>query len=194
MLPHNYGDLFSYQFEGATLGFQFEYLPHSGYCQPSGDFSLFAPKFAIFAKFCHFRRNRQFRQKGSGDFSPFFAKLVVFAKIAKAPLFKGPLLPSNLNRQPSGDFSLFSPSKFDIFAKIATLQGATFGIQFESPASWRFFAIFAIACISGHKCLVLVLLRNIRLLTAQVATVNLVEMITNGSKKQPSNKNSYRPR
>ena len=23
-------------------------------------------------------------------------------------------------------------------------------IQFESPALWRFFAVFAIACISGH--------------------------------------------
>ena len=35
-----------------------------------------------------------------------------------------------------------------------TLQGATFGIQFESSAFWRFFAIFAIfaiAFISGHK-------------------------------------------
>ena len=38
-----------------------------------------------------------------------------------------------------------------ILAKIATLQGATFDIQFESPAVWRFFAIFAIAFISGHK-------------------------------------------
>ena len=29
-------------------------------------------------------------------------------------------------------------SKIAIFVKIATLQGATFGIQFESPALWRF--------------------------------------------------------
>ena len=29
-------------------------------------------------------------------------------------------------------------AKFDIFAKIATLHRATFGIQFESPAFWRF--------------------------------------------------------
>ena len=35
------------------------------------------------------------------------------------------------------------------FAKIATLQGATFGIQFESPAFCQFSAI---ARISGHKC------------------------------------------
>ena len=93
-------------------------------------------------------------------------------------------------------------SKFAIFAKlaifaqiaiiaeIATLQGATFDIQFESPAFWRFFAIFAIACISGHKCLVLVVMRDIRLLIAQVATVNLVDMITNESKKRSSNNNS----
>ena len=44
---------------------------------------------------------------------------------------------------------------FAIFAKIATLQEATFGVQFKSPALWRFFAIFsAIARIFGHKCLV----------------------------------------
>ena len=41
------------------------------------------------------------------------------------------------------------------FAKIASLQGATFGIQLKlSELGWRFFAIFAIfaiAFISGHK-------------------------------------------
>ena len=41
---------------------------------------------------------------------------------------------------------------FAIFAKIATLQEATFGVQFKSPALWRFFAISAIARIFGHKC------------------------------------------
>ena len=41
---------------------------------------------------------------------------------------------------------------FAIFAKIATLQEVTFGVQFESPALWRFFATSAIACIFGHKC------------------------------------------
>ena len=64
---------------------------------------------------------------------------------AKLPLSKGP-----------SDFVSIC-AKFAIFAKIAiivniaSLQGATFGVQFESPALWRFFAIFATACISGHK-------------------------------------------
>ena len=40
-------------------------------------------------------------------------------------------------------------AKIANFAKIATLQGATFGIQFESPAFCQFSAI---ARISGHKC------------------------------------------
>lgn len=43
-------------FEGDTFGIQFQYLPHSGYCQPSGDSLLFLanlhflPNFAIFTK------------------------------------------------------------------------------------------------------------------------------------------------
>ena len=41
---------------------------------------------------------------------------------------------------------------FAILAKIATLQEATFGVQFESPALCRFFTISAIACNFGHKC------------------------------------------
>ena len=40
-------------------------------------------------------------------------------------------------------------AKTAIFAKIASFQGATFGIQFKSPEAGNFFAIFAIACISG---------------------------------------------
>ena len=37
---------------------------------------------------------------------------------------------------------------FAIFAKIANLQEATFGVQFKSPV----FSISAIACIFAHKC------------------------------------------
>ena len=37
--------------------------------------------------------------------------------------------------------------KITIIAKIATLQGATFGFQMDSAALWRGFAIFAIACV-----------------------------------------------
>ena len=40
MLPHSFRDLFSY-FKG-PLGTQFEYLSHSGYRQPSGEFSPFS--------------------------------------------------------------------------------------------------------------------------------------------------------
>ena len=84
----------------ATFGIPFEYLPYSGYCQPSGDFSPivpnspFSPKsplsrgLAIFLHFyqiCHFRQNRH-------SLSP------------KSLLSKGPILASNLNRHHSGVF------------------------------------------------------------------------------------------
>ena len=149
------------------------------HCQPSGDFLLFVPNLQIL------------------PFSP------------NSPLFKGPLLPSNLNRQPFAIFAIFairichfcqnrqfrrnrpfhpnrcSPRGLACVASVSvrfrskergmrvkarhkngasncpetkrkrlpyTLQGATFGIQFELSAFWRFFAIFfAIAFISGHK-------------------------------------------
>ena len=70
------------------FGIQFEYLPHSGYCQPFGDFSLFVPN------------------KGPGDFSPFVPNS---AFLPKSPLSMGPLLASSLNGQPSGIFCHFSP-------------------------------------------------------------------------------------
>ena len=93
----------------ATFGIPFEYLPYSGYCQPSGDFSPivpnspFSPKsplsrglaiFLYFYQICHFRQNRH-------SLSP------------KSLLSKGPILASNLNRHHSGVFFLpffpFSP-------------------------------------------------------------------------------------
>ena len=136
MLPRSYRDLFK-----GPLGIQFEYLPHSGYRQPSGEFSQFLPISPIWPK------------------SPF---------PPKSPLAKGPHFPSNLNRPSSGKFCHFRQNRhsprgecskfaifaksvifakianFAIFAKIAPLQRASFRIQFELPALWQFFAIFAI--------------------------------------------------
>ena len=58
------------------------------HCQPSGDFSLFVPNLQIL------------------PFSP------------NSPLFKGPLLPSNLNRQPFGDFCHFRHPNLPFLPKL----------------------------------------------------------------------------
>ena len=129
MLPHSYRDLFSYLISRGHLASNLNICHILDIASP----------LAIFRHLCQIRHCCQILL-----FSP------------KSPPAKGPLLRSNLNRQPSGKFCHFRHSargpvvfaicsKFAIFAKlaifaqiaiiaeIATLQGATFGMQFESP-------------------------------------------------------------
>ena len=147
MLPHNYRDLFSYLiwrdhfWRPIWMFATFWILPalcwFFSVCAKFVVFAIFAKIathqgawwfFCHFFQISHFRHFRQDRHSSRSD----FCHLIWFTS-------------------PLAIFRQFSPSKFAVFAKIATLQGATFGIQFDSPALWRFFAIFAIACISGHK-------------------------------------------
>ena len=82
-----------------------------------------------------------------------FESFAIFAEIATLQEAWWFLAISLFQIRHSCQISHFPPNlaKLAIFATIATLLWVTFGIQFESPALWRFFAIFAIACISGHK-------------------------------------------
>ena len=78
-----------------------------------------------------------------------FESFAIFAEIATLQEAWWFLAISLFQIRHSCQFSHFPPNRYS--RHIATLLWVTFGIQFESPALWRFFAIFAIACISGHK-------------------------------------------
>ena len=73
---------------------------------------------------------------------------------AESKYFQATLQPSRSHSFHAGrksnnsQLSIAFFSKLAFFAKNVTLQGATFGIQFELPALWW---LFAITCISGHK-------------------------------------------
>ena len=151
MLPHSYGDLFSYLIARGHLASNLTiyHILH------------IASPLAIVRYFC--------------QILPFFPKSPISPKL---PLAKEVILPSNLNRQPSGKILPLSPeSPFSPKSPLSKGPG-DFSLQFESPALWRFFAsfafqichfrqkrhpprghfwypifvIFASACISGHKC------------------------------------------
>ena len=113
-------------------------LRRLGYHQPSGNF----------CRNRQFRHNRHFRQngqspRGQDDFRHYRQPSGYFWQNRQSPRGQDVF---HHYHQASSDFA-----KIANFAKIASLQGATFGIRFKSPEAGDFFAIFAIACISGHK-------------------------------------------
>ena len=95
----------------ATFGIPFEYLPYSGYCQSSGDFSPIVPN-SPFSQICHFKQNRH-SLRGLTIFRHFYQichfRLNRHSLSPKSPLSKKPILASNLNRHHSVVFLPFFP-------------------------------------------------------------------------------------
>ena len=64
--------------QGATFVIPFEYLPHSGYCQPSGDFSPIVPNSPFLPNLPFSPKSPL--SKGPDDFSPFLPNLPLSLK------------------------------------------------------------------------------------------------------------------
>ena len=107
MLPHSYGDLFSYLISRGHLASNLSICHILDFVSPLA-FSSFLPNF--FAS---------------------FAKIAIFSVISKIATLQEVTFGIQFESSAMWQFSPFSPSKFAIIPKIATLQGSTFGIQFD---------------------------------------------------------------
>ena len=150
MLPHSYKDLFSYLFWRGHF-----WHPIWIFCCISPALWRFLPK-----------------SPEAGDFSPVspFSPLHAGRFLPKSPISpkslasKGPLLASNSNRQRLAIFCQFCHFHHCMhgefrqnrhFRQNRQPPRGHFWRSIQIASSWRFFAtfaIFAIACISGHKC------------------------------------------
>ena len=135
MLSRSYRDLFSYLISTGHLASNLNIFPHSGYRQPSGEFSQLLPRSPI-------SPSRHFHQNHHLPRGHIFHPIWIASLLANFAIF---VKNRHSSRGDCSNFSIFAKSA--IFTKItnfATLQGASFRIQFELPVLWRLFVIFAI--------------------------------------------------